>query len=287
MRENRDLSIELCFGHEKGYVNRKTDAGGPTNMGITQRTLSDWLGRAASILDVQQLTKAEAWKIYAKNYWDPIRGDELPAGLDYAAFDYCVNSGANRASRKLQEVLVADGAKITIDGNIGVQTLAAIKAYSKGTEQLIIDYCAARLAWMKTLGGPQGFSANGRGWTIRVTGKDPKGQWKDEEGVVGNAVKMWRATRVTDPAAGPKPLPIELPKAIIEEASAKTNDSFIKITEILKKPEILTGSATAVVSVLTAISGNTAISYGIGFAIAVGALVAGWQFVRRIRNSHA
>ena len=43
--------------------------------------------------DVKALTKAEAGQIYRKNYWDVIKGDQLPPGVDYAVFDFAVNSG--------------------------------------------------------------------------------------------------------------------------------------------------------------------------------------------------
>jgi hypothetical protein len=46
------------------------------------------------------------------------------------------------------------------------------------------------MRFLRRLGGPFGFSANGRGWTIRVTGHDPAGNWKDRPGVLGNALAL-------------------------------------------------------------------------------------------------
>lgn len=188
MRETLGVALRLCFGSEGGYSNRKSDAGGPTKFGITAKTLAAHLGKpSVSAERVQALTLTEAETIYRKSYWAQSGGDVLPKGLDYAAFDFGVNSGPHRAVKVLQKVL-----GVTQDGWIGEKTLAAIADYPNGLEQLITDYCDARMAFLRKLGGPQGFSANGRGWTIRVTGTDPLGKWKQQPGVIGNALKMAR-----------------------------------------------------------------------------------------------
>jgi lysozyme family protein len=273
MRINRERVIELVFGSEKGYVNRESDAGGPTNMGITQRTLSAWRGHAVSIADVQNLQKAEAWDIYASEYWTPIKGDALPGGLDYCLFDSCVTSGPNRAARILQEVLVAGGAKIGIDGNIGAETIAAIADYPGGVVQLIEDYCHARVAWMQTLTGPKGFPANGRGWTIRVLGEDPKGLWAPVPGVIGNALHL---ARRQIPAIVPQN---ELP----DEATAKARDSSVGLKAIASKPEAIGTMVAAGTGVITAASANSILSYALAAVIVTGAVVAGYYFIHRIR----
>ena len=48
---------------------------------------------------------ADAAKIYRARYWDALRCDELPAGLDYAVFDYGVNSGIGRAAKVMARLL--------------------------------------------------------------------------------------------------------------------------------------------------------------------------------------
>lgn len=186
MRETLGVALRLMFGHEGGYSNRKTDSGGPTKYGITHKTLAAHLGKpSVSAERVQAMTLAEADAIYRKSYWAQSGGDVLPKGLDYAAFDFGVNSGPSRAVKTLQKVL-----GVKQDGWIGEQTLAKVKAYPGGVAGLIVAYCKARMAFLMRLPGKQGWASNGRGWTIRVTGKDPKGEWPAELGVVGNALKM-------------------------------------------------------------------------------------------------
>ena len=46
-----------------------------------------------SIDEMKALTVEDVKPLYKKNYWDRVRGDDLPAGVDYAVFDVAVNSG--------------------------------------------------------------------------------------------------------------------------------------------------------------------------------------------------
>lgn len=58
---------------------------------------------------------------YKKMYWDKMHCDDLPKGLDYAAFDFAVNAGVGQSSKFIQRSV---GAKD--DGAIGPATLAAV-----------------------------------------------------------------------------------------------------------------------------------------------------------------
>ena len=63
----------------------------------------------------------EAKRIYRAKYWDAQRCDELPAGVDYAVFDYGVNSGIGRSKKVLQRVV-----GVTADGVLGPATMRAV-----------------------------------------------------------------------------------------------------------------------------------------------------------------
>lgn len=202
MRETLPTALRLIFGHEGGYSNVKTDRGGPTKYGITHATLAAHRGvKSVTAAEVKAMTLAEAEEIYRKSYWTQSGGDVLPVGLDFAAFDFGINSGPGRAVKVLQQTL-----GVTADGKIGPRTLAAVDAYPGGLAKLIRDYCAARMSFLRTLTSPKtGFPVNGRGWTIRVTGIDPKGEWATKPGVVGQAVEL--ALTGGKPATQPKPKP--------------------------------------------------------------------------------
>ena len=203
MRDTLPAALKLMFGHEGGYSNRPGDAGGPTKFGVTHKTLAAHRGvKSVTAAQVKAMTLAEAEAIYRKSYWTQSGGDVLPVGLDYAAFDFGVNSGPSRAVKVLQGVV-----GVAQDGKIGPATLAAVGRYPGGVVKLIRDYCAARMDYLRGLTNPKtGFPVNGRGWTIRVTGVDPKGEYASQPGVVGHAVQMAMEAQPARPA--PKPVPV-------------------------------------------------------------------------------
>lgn len=158
-RESYDRALAEVFKHEGGYVDHPKDPGGATNMGITFKVLQAWRGKEITKQDVKNLTRAEAADIYRKNYWDKVRGDELPAGLDLAVFDFAVNSGPKRAAEFLQRLL-----GVTADGIIGSDTLAAVRAV-KDVALLVNMYMDRRESFLK---GLKTFPTFGKGWLIRT-----------------------------------------------------------------------------------------------------------------------
>ena len=158
MNTNWDACFNHVIKHEGGYVNHPNDPGGRTNLGITQQVLEDWLDRPVTEAEMRALTPEKVKPIYKEFYWDRIKGDKLPSGVDYCVFDAAVNSGVRRASQWLQISL-----GVTADGVIGPQTLAMTLAVSPDT--IIRNYCAQRL---KFLEGLSTWPTFGVGWDRRV-----------------------------------------------------------------------------------------------------------------------
>lgn len=265
MRDNLDDALRLMFGHEGGYSNHPKDPGGPTKYGITKKTLEAHRGRKVSIDEVKNLTIEEAEDVYRKSYWAQSGGDLLPDGLDYAAFDFGVNSGPSRAVRTLQELLGVD-----IDGIVGVKTADAANKYPGGIEELIRAYCDARMRFLRKLKNWGSFS---RGWTIRVTGKDPKGQYPAKPGVVGDAITLARGIR---PATSATTQTVEVPKAPPEKPNPWTT------------PETIAAGAAAAGGLLAAIGDVSGpVGYALAVAIVVATGVAAFYFVTRLRRTPA
>lgn len=105
---------------------------------------------------MKRLTPEDVGPLYRRNYWDKCNCDNLPGGLDYAVFDYAVNSGVMRACKVLQATL-----GVKTDGVIGPATIAAARA----SEGLIQRYCGERLRFLKALPHWPSF---GKGWERRV-----------------------------------------------------------------------------------------------------------------------
>ena len=158
MQKNYDKCLQAILHHEGGYVNHPKDPGGETNLGVTKRVYEEWGGTK----DMKDLLVEDVAPIYKKNYWDKIKADSLPSGLDLCVFDFGVNAGPGRAAKYLQ------GQIGTIpDGGIGPNTLAKLEEYLKFTsiEQAIKTYQESRQDYYEQLST---FSSFGRGWTRRV-----------------------------------------------------------------------------------------------------------------------
>jgi lysozyme family protein len=158
MRENFEKSLAELLEHEGGYVNHPRDPGGRTNLGVTQDVWEDWIDRAVTEENMRALTPAKVAPLYREMYWDRVKGDKLPAGVDYCVFDAAVNSGVSRAAKWLQTTVGA-----VADGAIGEQTLKQVLLTNP---QMIIDkYSAIRLEFLK---GRSTWPTFGKGWERRV-----------------------------------------------------------------------------------------------------------------------
>ena len=62
------------------------DPGGMTNLGVTKKVYDEWTGRESTEQEMRDLTPEDVAPIYKKNYWDRVKGDSLPSGLDWALF---------------------------------------------------------------------------------------------------------------------------------------------------------------------------------------------------------
>ena len=159
MKNNFDKCLHMLLEHEGGYVNNVHDKGGMTNLGVTKRVYDKWIGRESTEQEMRDLTPDDVAPIYKKNYWNRVKGDSLPSGLDWACFDWAVNSGSGRPAKAVQRAVGA-----TQDGAIGNQTLGLI---AEKEPKFIIDYVyTVRQAFYESLDDYKHF---GRGWSRRNT----------------------------------------------------------------------------------------------------------------------
>jgi len=158
MKQNFAEALQKLLHHEGGYIFHKDDPGGMTNLGVTKKVWEEWVGHPVEEKAMRALTPAVVAPLYKTKYWDKIKGDDLPFGVDYAVFDAAVNSGPGRAVKWLQGCVGVEQ-----DGGIGPKTLAAVA--SMDPAELVEDYAKRRLSFLMDL--PH-WSTFGKGWGRRV-----------------------------------------------------------------------------------------------------------------------
>ena len=158
MKVNYDKCLETILHHEGGYVNHPKDPGGETNLGVTKRVYQEHGGTK----DMKDLLVEDVAPIYKKGYWDKMKGDELPGGLDLCVFDFGVNAGPGRAAKFLQQMIGT-----VVDGGIGPNTLAKLEEYIRenGEHEAVKKYQEMRQKYYESLST---FATFGKGWTRRV-----------------------------------------------------------------------------------------------------------------------
>ena len=157
MKDNFHDSLIMLLKHEGGFVNHPRDPGGMTNLGVTKKVYEEWMGREVSEQEMRDLQPKDVRDLYKKNYWDRCKCDDLPSGLDFAVFDWAVNSGTGRSSKGVQKACGAEP-----DGAIGPKTLALVKG--QNTQYMIEKFGEIRQNFYESLST---FDTFGKGWTRR------------------------------------------------------------------------------------------------------------------------
>ena len=125
-------AVDHLLALEGGYVNHGDDKGGETNYGISKR--------AYPLVSIRTLTRDDAVQIYHRDYWSPLRLDELQSErVARCAFDFGVNAGIGTAAKALQRSVNGCGRALTVDGHVGPATIAAVNRV--GEETLLPVLC--------------------------------------------------------------------------------------------------------------------------------------------------
>lgn len=267
MEANFTEQTQWLLVHEGGYVNHPKDPGGATNKGVIQRTYDGYRKRKGLPLQsVKRITTAEVMDIYRTQYWNAVMGDELPAGLDYAVYDFAVNSGPKRAIKFLQELL---GKNVIQDGVMGNQTLGVLAEFGpEDMRELIEAYCVKRWNWMKTLST---FATFGKGWTRRVMG-ETVGVQSSDHGVIDRAVKVALG------AATQAPIYAAEGKALEEDTKAAT-----KVAEGFNMSTVGTVAAgVAPTALVTAISQEGPMQYALAAVVVVATIMGAIVFYQKV-----
>ena len=166
MEKNFSAALAHVLNSEVGFQDDPKDAGnklpdgrqGCTNLGVTQSTWESFVGHPVSREDMKRLTEERVARLYRHKYWDAVKADELPDGVDYLVFDFAVNAGPGRAIKLLQSVV-----GVPEDGAIGPKTLKAVESITPAT--VIQTYTEAKEEFYRSLNA---FKVYGKGWLART-----------------------------------------------------------------------------------------------------------------------
>jgi len=166
MISNWDKSFDMVIAHEGGFTNDERDPGnklpdgrkGSTMLGCTQANWEKYIGHEVTQDDMKALKKEDVKPLYKRDYWDAVKGDDLPIGVDYAVFDFAINAGPSVARKMIQKAL-----GVTADGAIGPATMKAIQ--EANDKDLLDKFSHSKEAFYKSL---PTFQTYGKGWLKRV-----------------------------------------------------------------------------------------------------------------------
>lgn len=120
--ESFTRAFAYVYGNEGTYIDDPVDSGGPTNFGITQKTLSEWRGRAVMPDEIKSLHISEAMQILKYRYWNRLSPKLIKSEkILIAVFDASVLFGVSQAVKALQRAVEVDP-----DGILGPKTAARI-----------------------------------------------------------------------------------------------------------------------------------------------------------------
>lgn len=157
-----DDCLSFTLREEGGFVDNPDDPGGATNMGITLATLRIWRDdKHLGVADIRALSRAVATNIYGTDFWNKLRCDALPNGIDLMAFDFAVTSGTLRSAKILQAAL--GFSTEATDGAVGPDTLRAVHGANRAT--VIGDLAERQATYYRALSTFRDF---GSGWLART-----------------------------------------------------------------------------------------------------------------------
>ena len=266
--------MPYIFREEGGYVDNPKDPGGATNMGVTQGTLSGWMGRAATREDVKNLSKATAMEIYRKQYWDKIDGDHLPSGIDYAMLDFAVNSGPAHAIKMLQHIL-----DVPASSMIDPRTMAGLA--ERPIQDTINALCDARAEWLKKLAAAATF---GKGWLARV--KRVRTRALALAAKVPDQAPQSQATIEAQPQPQSAPqAQSQSPLEPVVEALADAQVPQLAVHPVLRHPGAVGTMGSVFSSLVAILLEDGYLETGLAVTVMLGSVAGYWYYARLHRKN--
>lgn len=177
--------LPWALGHEGDISNHPKDPGRFTFKGISQEkhphetslwyrvtNLIDKKGEQAALNDPE--VNRMIGNIYFKDYYGPLRCEEMPYILSRKVFDTAVNVGRRRCARWIQRsVNLADRGRdvepLLVDGGVGDKTIRALQRYFTEDEFMTKQIAGFQMTHYQALcERAKRFEVFLRGWTNRA-----------------------------------------------------------------------------------------------------------------------
>ena len=135
-----------------------------TSHGITYRT---WVNAYGNTKDKEFYSMpSEMWfKIFKGRFWDKVQGDNLPFNIAVLTTEFAWMSGVGVGAKTLQRALNNLGQKVTVDGDIGNQTIMAVGKVN--TDQLFDEMIKLRVQFYEKIAVGKNLKWK-KGWLNRL-----------------------------------------------------------------------------------------------------------------------
>lgn len=154
--------LDFTLVEEGGFSDDPRDPGGATEHGVTLAVFRKVMKNPGlTAADLRSITPEQEMEVYKPGYWNAVRGDDLPSGIDLMTFDFGMNCGPGESEMLLQEAAGLTGDDV--DGVLGQMSMAAI---SRGSpSDLIAKLVGMQKAHYRSL---RTFRFFGAGWLART-----------------------------------------------------------------------------------------------------------------------
>jgi lysozyme family protein len=152
-------AISQILATDGGWKEHPKSVERSTHHGISLAVYRQHLDALGSLDDLRVMERDEAVWVYRRAFWDAVGGDELPAGVDLALFDWAVCTSPARAVTGLQRCL-----DLHANGKICAATVGAAHQYQPRPD-LVRAIGAERLSFLSTL---KGWKEHRKDWMGRV-----------------------------------------------------------------------------------------------------------------------
>lgn len=113
-------------------------------------------------LDIENLTPDDARAIYRRDYWTPIKGDELPWPLAFFVFDTAINQGCDARANFTAQRLLQKALDVPQDGILGPATMSRAKKSGQWHAARFLAFRAQRYQ------GTRNYDLYGAQWLTRT-----------------------------------------------------------------------------------------------------------------------